>query len=787
MSTLLSTAIANLTTGVSQQPPALRLSSAATEVVNGWPSVVSGLSKRQPTKFIAKLSGTIPSDSIGYIIDRDAAYRFVVVVQNGDLRIFTLDGVEQTVTFPDGKTYLNAASAIESFKFVTVGDTTFVLNRNVAVTSTSGFEPSGATRINPENRVTFYVTNSIPNTYYTIYIDGVLKASFLTSKNVDAASALQSTAIIAANLKANIDFVAGYSSTQYGSTLSVTGIPSTADIVCESGTGDRVLRWYRDEISSFTDLPPTDAPQRVVRVKGDVKEAGDDYYVQYVKGIWNEAVGYNGSASLTNSTMPHTLIRNSDGTWVFKRHTWSNRLAGDANSNPLPSFVGYPIRDIFLNSNRMGLLSEENVIMSEANEYENFFRTTLTTLIDSDPVDFAVLHNSVNILQHAVAYNENILLFSDQNQFRYNYDGYLGPKTVKTQFTTSFNCSRRVTPLNIGGAIYFVDDLSNSVYARLMEYYPKDNQTGDDADELTSPVPEYVKGATKWIAGSTSVKSIFMSDGTNTLWVYKWFWAGDRKVQNAWGRWTLADCEGLLWGGVAQEKLFLLVKRPDGVSLESISLKEDVFTSNTDFQPLIDRYATVSAGSIVYSSVTELTTITLPYSAGVTVEVLASETGTASTALKNIRYPVTRVNATTVTVPANLVGQDVIVGYPYEMQYVFSPFYIRQPKGNGEVVILDGRLQVRYLILEYHDSFYFKSEVASPGRETSVYEFTGQTLGSNTASLGNLSFAGGVFRIPVMGENTKTTVTLKNDSPYPCYFGSAEVLAQYYPKAARRL
>lgn len=787
MSTLLSTSISNLTTGVSQQPPALRLDTACQEMINAWPSVVSGLSKRPPSKALSVLNADTNTDSIGYIIDRDPSYRYMVLIHNTNLRVYDLNtGVEQSVSFPDGKGYLSSASYLDAFKFVTVGDTTFVLNRERVTAATANYEPASPARVNPTSRVTFYVTNAVPNSYYNIYVDNVLKASFLTNKNVDAASALQSTTQIAEGLKVYLE-LAGYTVTQVGSTLSVTGISATADVVTNSTNGDKILKWYRDEVASFSDLPPSEVQNRVVRIKGNVTGSEDDYYVRFDDSIWKETVGYGHVQGPDASTMPHVLVRNVDGTWTFKRHSWAERVAGDSTSNPVPSFIGFKIRDIFLNANRMGFVSEENVIMSESNEYENYFRTTLTTLVDSDPVDVSVLNNNVNILQHAIAYNTEILLLSDQNQFRYTYDGYLGPRTVKTQYSSSFNCSRRVMPVNIGGSVFFVDDQTTSSFARIFEYYPKENNTGDDADDVTAAIPEYITGTVKWIAGSSSSKTLFVSNGTNTLYLYKWFWSGDRKVQNAWGKWVFNDCLNLVWGAISQEKLYLVLRRSSGFSLEVIDLKEDVFTSNTNFNPLVDRYTNVAAGSMSYNAVTDRTTITIPYSTSATVEVLASEVGSGSTLLKNIRYPVTKVSNTVVTVPGNLTSQTVTVGIPYTMEYQFSPFYIRQPKGNGEVIILDGRLQVRYLVVEYHDTFYFSSEVSRVGGDISIMEFTGQTLGSEAATLGSLSFNSGVFRIPVMGEGTQTAVTLKNDSPYPSYFGSAEVLAQYYPKASRRV
>ena len=51
---LVSRTIPNLVQGVSQQPEILRLSSQASEQINGFSSVVEGLKKRTPSKQISK-------------------------------------------------------------------------------------------------------------------------------------------------------------------------------------------------------------------------------------------------------------------------------------------------------------------------------------------------------------------------------------------------------------------------------------------------------------------------------------------------------------------------------------------------------------------------------------------------------------------------------------------------------------------------------------------------------------------------------------------------------------
>ena len=71
--------------------------------------------------------------------------------------------------------------------------------------------------------------------------------------------------------------------------------------------------------------------------------------------------------------MPHALVREADGSFTFKKLEWTERKVGDEDSNSLPSFVDYAISDIFFYRNRLGLLSGENVILSESDEYFNFW------------------------------------------------------------------------------------------------------------------------------------------------------------------------------------------------------------------------------------------------------------------------------------------------------------------------------------------------------------------------------------------------------------------------------
>lgn len=936
MSSPVTITMANMISGVSQQPDSLRLSTSAKAMTNAWPSVVSGLNKRPPTEFIAPIDSDF-DDAVCHSIDHGDTYRYIIALTRDDIQILDTNGVKQSVNFPYGKSYINQApNPIEDIKFLTVNDTTFVLNKRMRVlprpiaeggttdyvpdvtvaTQASlpepsvigkvayvsgegryyryehrepipptynwvmasswivGFppddkpnyplgtspaaaapgqqfyaygdayaEPDGYSnltnpygvrlvrsyalyeyrvvnpgepardgwfevtladvatvegdRISPQTLASFFVTQSVANANYNIYFDNILMASYTTQNGTSAAASVEGTDVIATQLAQQL-VVKGYDVNVFGSTLVVKNLPSTRSITSTGSSGDKCLRCYRGSVNSFSDLPPNEIEGRVLKVKGEVKTNGDDYYVRYRKGIWEETSGYDQQGSLEADTMPHVLIREEDGSWSFRPHNWQRREAGDEDSNPDPSFVGETLSDIFIYTNRLGFLAADNVVLSEANQFENFYRTSLTQVLDSDPVDFSVISKISDTLNHAIQFNKDLLLMGSQSQQRLTYQNFVGPKNVSSQFTTSFNCSPYITPINMGSSVYFVDDRAGYNYAKLWEYFPRDNQTGDDADEVTSPIPRYIPSGVKWLAASPRVKTVvlFSKQTPDTLYVYKFFWANDKKVQNAWGTWQFPGALKLCWGGFVNNYLYVLVKRADGTFLERLRVDEEVFDSRTGSRVLLDRlfrgtvqdltYNTTplmyngvplrrNQFYITYNAITNRSTLKLPYPSATINVVAAPLTGQTSDAFWRAH---TFIDSETVEVEGDLSLLDVYMGVPYVMTYEYSTQFVRQAKNGGEVVLLEPRLQLRYLNLEYHDAAYFQVDVKLPGRQVVSKGFDGIEAGIKVPATGS-------FRVPILCRNLDSNITILNDSPFNSSFSTTEFTGIFAPKTQR--
>jgi len=95
-----------------------------------------------------------------------------------------------------------------------------------------------------------------------------------------------------------------------------------------------------------------------------------------------------------------------------------SKICGDNNTNPEPSFIGFNINNVTFHKNRLCLLADENIIMSEAGGYFNFFSQTVAAILDTDSIDLAATSNEVSVLKHAIPFNEELILFSDLAQFK---------------------------------------------------------------------------------------------------------------------------------------------------------------------------------------------------------------------------------------------------------------------------------------------------------------------------------------------------------------------------------
>jgi len=785
---LVSRTIPNLVQGVSQQPEVLRLNSQAGEQINGFSSVVEGLKKRPPTNHIAKLTGSSLSNAYIHTINRDTNERYVVVLTNGSVSVYDIDGTSKTVVNQTGATnYLTSSNPKQDFVCVTVADYTFILNKTITTAMGNTTSP---TKI---EQAVYSVLQGVNSTKYSITIDGTTYS--FTSSNTDTES-------IRDGLYSAIGSPSGITLSKIGnSSFSVTKSSGTLEITASDGYGDDASQVVKDRVQNFSDLPTPAIDNMVVEITGSAENSFDNYYVKYIEAddLWEETLAPDIKTQFDETTLPHVLLRSADGNFRFTQvdgstytisgtdynvPAWGERLVGDEDSSPEPTFVGRKLNDVFFHRNRLGFLSDENVIFSRAGEFFNFFPETVTQTLDTDPIDVAGTHTKVSILRHAISFDEELLLFSDQTQFILTGGATLTSANISIDVTTEFEADKNVKPVGAGSNVYFAFGKGN--FTGFREFFIASDTDTKQADDITGNVPKFIPKNVFKISSATT-ENIFValsSDEQNALYVYQYYVSQNRRLQSAWSKWTFGSSSNdtILNVDFIENTLYLVIERSDGVFLETLDVSPALTDTGETYLSHLDRKLDNTQITEVYDAGTNQTTITLPYEIQNTMKVVGR-----SGASNKAGQAITTVSqsGTDIVVTGDITAQNYFVGEQYEFKFVFSQQFIQTADTQGSrISVKEGRLQIRNWAVSFNDTGYFTTEVKPVGRDLSTTTYTGTITGSGI--LGTVNLEDGDYTFAVQSENDKLTVTIKNDSHLPSNFINASWQG-YYVTASQRV
>lgn len=541
--------------------------------------------------------------------------------------------------------------------------------------------------------------------------------------------------------------------------------------------GDLTSGNFHGRKQEFYDVLQIDSPNNgdVYEVAGNEANSFGSYYVVRKGGVWRETVQPGIRRSFDASTLPHALVRTADGDFVFKQLDWADRDIGDTNTNPVPSFIDSSISDIYFFRNRLGVVSGDNVVMSRSGQYFNFWRETVTDLLDTDPIDVSVTGTAVASLNFAVPFNQTLMLFGGQQQYTLSAGQVLSPRTVSIDPATSFESSPDVRPVGLGPSVYF--PVPAGLYASLMEYYVQDDAVSNDAADTTSHVPRYLPADIESLTAATNEDMVFLMapSQANTVYVYRMHWKNDEKVQSSWNKWTVPG--KVINLVVLENRLMILIERHDGVHLIAVDLRSDQVSGGLPYDVRFDMRAAIQG---TYEAGVDETRFELPFMVeeGEDIQALLD---TDDDSPVNI----TRLDGNLFSIPGNRQGVTAYFGFSYTQRHVFSRFYYV----SGKTAVTTARVQLRRLYLTVKNTAFFKTNVWRNGVSTGSRSitpgvskpFTGRTTGSTSWTVGEVALSDDEVSLPVRGNSQVLELELINDSPYPSQFVEARWIGEFNP------
>ena len=830
MGSVVSQSIPNFLNGMSQQTPTQRGINQGADQVNMQNNLVEGLSKRPPLEFVKQIaSNAFPNLTKFHSIQRDANNQYIVAIYNGGIKVYDLLGNEKTVTIASGSSYLTNTNPRDTFKCINIADYTFIANTNTTVTADTntsaakveeflivckltnygreykvalkhpsmsnelevifqlptGNDASTDAKFRDTNKITDILLYGTSSTHWDSNANGIGFKVVNTSNNSSV-----STTQGLANYSG---FTSHFSFESYDSVIYGKPTDNNANytITSSDGSGNTAMYAIRDEIQDFSKLPFYAKTGVIIKVTGEEGDTLSDYYVNYSgkSGVWNETLAPATSLGLTNSTMPHALINNNNGTFTFQELDWTDRVCGDIDSNPNPTFVGKKVNNLTYYKNRLGFLSGENLIFTENASFFNVFATTSTQVLDTDPIDIAASGTQVNTLKNSVGFNESLLLFSDTSQYKLDSEGEaISPTSAILNEVSAFEHDDKVQPVSAGKFAYFAQARTSGTAIR--EYFADDDTLTNDGLDITVSVSNLIPQNCYQIVSNTTEDTLaFLTHDTNdsqtapytassnvaptnadTLFIYKYFFDGGEKVQNAWSKWTFTGAKIL--GCMSLESYFyILTVEGTTTKLFKIDLR-NLKDATIGHGVFIDLKTSVTG---TYASSTGLTTLTSPYGAKTGLIAVDRTNGN--------NYTLTNTSGSTYTLAGNHTA--LYIGVPYESKYTMSTPYIRENTGRGLVAVTSGRFQIRNVFLNFENSGFFEVEVTPENRSVSTAIMNGYIIGTATSVINQPAITSGTLRVPVQTENTKFNLDIKSSSHLPMYIADAEIEGYYHNRARR--
>jgi hypothetical protein len=482
-------------------------------------------------------------------------------------------------------------------------------------------------------------------------------------------------------------------------------------------------------------------------------------------GVWVETVSPDVEYKYDQSTMPHILKREDDGTFTFSEGDWAERAVGDDDTNPLPSFVGHTINDLGAFQGRLVLLSDVNVIMSRTDKHTDFFNTSALSLNDDDPIDISSAIGTY-VLKSLVPHNRDLVIFSDDVQFVVFGRNSLTPQNTSLVLTTEFEADLRADPVAAGRNVFFSFKYGN--FTGIQEFFTQDDI--NDARPVTQHVSQYIKGAPKQLVSTTNFSKLIVrtDDDLKASYIYEYIWLNGEKVQNSWSKWIMSlEVEHMFF---VDNLLYMVARDGDSYELYTLDLDENS-DEGIPYRIDLDRKE-------------KHTGVNTTFDPSYTVDDIDDYIAVQGLGCPNpgMKVKISSFASGTVTLERDMGGGAVFFGKRYTSRYKPTMPFVRDRDG---VKVGSGSLTIKQFEAYFTDTGFMEADITDIYGYLASVKYTGRTIGDPNNLVGEPAVSDGSFSIPFKKRADQSELEIKSDSHLPLSLLEIEWKGQYRKRGKR--
>ena len=585
-----------------------------------------------------------------------------------------------------------------------------------------------------------------------------------------------------------------------------------------------VMEIITSSASDIQKLPGMCKDGYLVKIENSPNQE-DDHWMKFVgdsgkdgSGHWEETYDPCVDIAIDPCTMPHKLVRQTATSFTLETIDWGLRAVGDDVTNSKPSFVDQKINNILFFRNRLTLLSQENIILSQSGDFYNFWAISAKEMSDADVIDVAASSTQPITLVDGVGVNQGLVLFSPFEQFMLTtQESTFTPRSAVVNNLASYDYNLNVKPFVLGTNIGFTSN--SGLKSRFWEMgdIRRDGpptvieQSISISDSLPSNLLTAATSRDNHIALFTGYDPTVTSYGDcidpyTNVWGYRYFNSGEKRLQSAWFRWRFFG--EIVWHTIMDNTYYVVLYWNNdahfcAVDLEDQSASYLLNDSNTcdDHRVFLDNswkmagtYGGIShAGT--YSAATDKTTWHLPQwhrkqpttQAAVSggQQVIYATTGPKAGQVA-VLPSFTANSVSTFSIQGNWSSSTVHLGYTYDMMVEFPQIFLTKQEGKGSIQDTNSALTVHRTKFSMGPSGYYSTVLQRKGRSDYVQNHESSKNHSFNLNAYNINLDGEVT-VPIYANNRDYRLKLLATHPTPCTLYGQTWEGDYNSKFYRRV
>lgn len=380
--------------------------------------------------------------------------------------------------------------------------------------------------------------------------------------------------------------------TVVGSSVAITD-PSIEDIEVDDGGDQSLMVAAGNTVKSVETLTSVHYPGKIVRVRA---QDGADAVAFYMKAVakdgssgeftevsWEETAGttFLPTRGLCFGTVIGNTFHIGSSPATIRALTglefpdYQPNRVGDTTTNNPPEFLRNGRVDMLaVFQDRLMIGAKNAVNTSVIGDYLNFFRASVVTVSQSDPVNFGVIGGEEDTLRKALKFDLNLVLFGDAQQYVINGRRPFVPGQVTASVMSSIPAASGVQP--VMGENYMMFVKANGTAGSLHRFRPGEVDGSPVVDEVSEELDDYIKGTPVGLEVHDTPNFAFIRTNVeaNTVYVCQFKdYLNGKNAHRAWHKWTFSPTLGTLYGISSYNGyLRLLFRRNGHVIVDSIEL-----------------------------------------------------------------------------------------------------------------------------------------------------------------------------------------------------------------------